>query len=677
MTDTAAAPSEGEALQKRGSWLVVASAALRRWLRELARDFGRASPGEQITQVYYAGKVIAGLAALGMVSAGVWLWIVHTAKETVIPSAYATYLGQNNSPADAQRALDRLPELSRQMDMLRALRPKWEIELAIKELNEGRPDRIVQLLHSAAEEAARQNEKRKSAERFRGAAVGTFAFDKRRALDELEKAVAVDPTFWQAWYDLGDVAAAAGETKRAEQAFWTALDLAGSTKAMPLDEIKIRIRLGDILIERGMPAAGLIKLDEALGAIKNALLASPKDTALLAEKANVLIRVGDYLAETSEEQALPRYTESLGILQMLASGEPSAQRQSDLAAAHVRIGNMLRKRGDIPSAEAAYNKAHTIARQIADSHPEEVSPLNIAFQKDLVISYGHLGKLFKEEGRREHALRSFEHAVSIAVRVADLDKQNVRWQRELALALNRVGDLRRELGKADEALASYGEANRILTKLSDQDETNSALQKHLVQSFIRIGDLGQERKDFAAASVAYEKAGAIIDRQGDPNSLDNQWRSRLVSVEGKRGEILRAQDDVTGARAKLERSLGLAKWLVTRGTRSMRSQREFILALNRMGDFLHDLKEQSAAIYHQQAADAARGVVVSGRAKVQWQLDLVAILSRLAKIGIDPHDNLKVVVEAYDRLDGKVVFTAQHKEERENARIQFAKLNQS
>jgi tetratricopeptide (TPR) repeat protein len=642
---------------------------VRLWFGTFLGNFWSASPDRQISQLYYVCGTIALLGG-GII----WLWTYSAQLPRLTFTIASQAMARDNSLEDARRGFDRLQRLAVE---LRDLRPKSskEINRALSDLDKGDRSTIERLLGEWAKEAANLNNHRETARAKRNLATVQFIYNKGWALDELESAVRIDSEYWDAWYDLGDVADAFGNTQRAQEAFRTALELAKFDSAQSLRQIKSLIRFSDMLRVRGVTAAGLISLDQAGTLIENELRRAPDDEAVLAARAEVSARKGEYFWEIGREtEGLKAFEESLAVALKLAERKSGdSLRQSDLVAAYVRAGNAFRKLGDIRAAEEAYGKAEVVARGNAITRNK--NPLVAEPQEDLATSYTHLGKLRYETGDHSGALKSFDAALAIVNDLIALDRENSEWQLDLAEILRRIGDIERDLGRTEAALRSYQQGKVIIQRLADQDPSNWRWQKELASSFARVGDIHIKASNQKDSLEAYNAAWAIIIKRVEIDG-NAKWRSRLVTVERKIGDVLLVGGDRQGAKARYERSLSIARSLVQKTPDSTRYQRDLVSVLDRNGHLRFDAGDHDVAIsYYREAAQRARKLLALSKPSVRWQLDLIVTLKRLADLGIERAENLAVIVSSYERLDRRDLLSPEYSKVFAEALEHFSKTN--
>jgi tetratricopeptide (TPR) repeat protein len=117
--------------------------------------------------------------------------------------------------------------------------------------------------------------------------------------------------------------------------------------------------------------------------------------------------------------------------------DKSAQRErySNL----VFVGNLyLNILGNVDKSLELYQQALTISEQIARQDPQ-----NSQAQRDLLVSYGKLGSLYKQLKQNQQALPFFNQALPIAEKLAE-DKFNQQAQQDLKW----VQDELKALGKS-------------------------------------------------------------------------------------------------------------------------------------------------------------------------------------------------------------------------------------
>lgn len=667
MTDTLTTPGEPNHPPKRQSRLIHATSIVRGWFRELLEEFRYASPGKQLAHTYYAGMVVIGIVGLPKAGSVVCAWAIpacdqakyDTSRDVAAPSQ------RPRSPDDFDRKTDqvildesRLREARAIEWLLNLLKQRPELREALETASNALylGERSKSLVDTVKDVAKRPGASPQDAAQYhRQLAAFTFNYSKAEALKELYRATRLDPHNWAAWYDYGNVAFALGRLADAEHALHHVVQRAGDNALL---QVRSRIRLGDVLVERGLPDQAFATYNQAEPLIDKELSRGTDNQAILLEKANLLTRRGElFRIQGKRDDAMQAFQKSLESLEKLAS-HPStdSRRQRDLVGTHIRIGNILRSRGETEAAEGAYRKAFDIVQPLAVRDPADK-----ALQQTLATTHDRLGTIAHVRHDWVGALMEFEQALAISKDLVKVDRQNMEWQRDLMAAYRRVGDTQRNFGKLDEAAYSYRAAHAVIEDVAQQGQLNPRWEKDRASCLVRIGDILLQGKDTDKALEKYRLASAILARITNINGLKTHWEDDRGRVEGKIADLLLDKKERIEARKAAQRALDIAKDLYRRDTLNVVWQHDLIVALNRQGDILHDEGNRDRAIAHyREAAANAHKLIANKHPAHQWSIDLIETLRRLIDSDVERPQNLDAIVSALEDLEKTAPLTLEY-----------------
>ncbi|MCJ7533612.1 MAG: toll/interleukin-1 receptor domain-containing protein [Anaerolineales bacterium] len=245
------------------------------------------------------------------------------------------------------------------------------------------------------------------------------------------------------------------------------------------------------------------------------------------------------LAQGDLVGALREFQEALGILERLASSDPSdVIWQRNLSVGHNKMGKVLQAQGDFAGALREYRAALTIRTRLASSDPSDAE-----LQWDVSASHNYLGMLLYEQDELAGALREFREALTIVESLAASDPSNLDWQKDLAAEHNNVGAVLLEQGNLAGALREFQEARPIVESLAASNPSNLDWQRELAGSHNNTGDVLLEQGNLAEALREFREALTIMQRlaASDPSNLD--WQRDLAMSQYNVDRVLRAQRD--------------------------------------------------------------------------------------------------------------------------------------
>ena len=114
--------------------------------------------------------------------------------------------------------------------------------------------------------------------------------------------------------------------------------------------------------------------------------------------------------------------------------------QGDAALVHTTLADALRE----------YDEAQRLALRLTAGDPG-----NTQWQRDLSVSYERLGDVAVAQGKLDDAARAYRDGLAIANKLAAGDPGNTQWQRDLSVSYNKLGDVAVAQGKLDDAARAY------------------------------------------------------------------------------------------------------------------------------------------------------------------------------------------------------------------------------
>ena len=106
-------------------------------------------------------------------------------------------------------------------------------------------------------------------------------------------------------------------------------------------------------------------------------------------------------------------------------------------------------------------------------------PGNPGWQRDLSVSFHHIGDVQQARGKLARALTSYQALPAIAERLAKANPSNADWQRDLAMSYGRVALIEMRQGVGDDALKRFRQGRAIIGQLIRRSPDNTTLPKDL------------------------------------------------------------------------------------------------------------------------------------------------------------------------------------------------------
>jgi WD40 repeat protein/tetratricopeptide (TPR) repeat protein len=172
-------------------------------------------------------------------------------------------------------------------------------------------------------------------------------------------------------------------------------------------------------------------LDGLQEVARTAKTASQKDYNVAAAH----VEIGDIFLEAGgvgqgewTREAQGHYQAGHEIFQKLAAADPGSAAQRDLAVSYDRLGDVSLRRGDVRAARGAHQKALDIRQKLAAADPGSATA-----QRDLFVSYTNLGRFYEQALDFHRAADNYGRSLSILRRLDEQgnfkDRPEVaRWQ---------------------------------------------------------------------------------------------------------------------------------------------------------------------------------------------------------------------------------------------------------
>ena len=302
-------------------------------------------------------------------------------------------------------------------------------------------------------------------------------------------------------------------------------------------------------------------------------------------------------------------------------------RLSVTARAHCFLGDVLKTKGNLADALAAFREGFSILQKLA-----EQDATNVGWQRDLAGAHIRVGGIYQAQGKLDDALTAYREDLRISQKLAEQDATNAGWQRELAGAHSRVGSIYETQGNMDDALTAYLEGFRIMQKLAEQDATNADWQRDLAVSHSRVGDIykAQGRRDDALA--AFREYLRISQKLSEQDATNVGWQRELAAAHNRVGGIYKAQDKLDDALAAFREYLRISQKLAEQDATNADWQRELAASHHCLGVVLQQKGEVGKAqSSFRWAVKTMERAAAMSPGNVGWQRDLANFKNWLRK----------------------------------------------
>ena len=338
-----------------------------------------------------------------------------------------------------------------------------------------------------------------------------------------------------AWFVLGDVKWAAGQSIDAEQAYQQAKRilherLLATQPDSPrwLRDLAIaHSKLGDVRMAQGQLDAAAQAFSEDLVISTRLVALDPANTGWLRDLAAAHSRLGDVRMKQGQLDAAAQiFSEGLAICTRLVALDPANTNWlRDLAVAHGWLGDVRMEQGQLDAAAQAFTKYHAILARLA-----ALDPANTGWLRDLAVAHSRLGDVRMAQGQLDAAAQAFSEYHAIFSQLVALDPVNTSWLRELAVAHSKLGDVRMVQGQLDAAAQAFSEGMGIRTRLVALDPTNSSWQYDLAITLFKLGQCYFYTGKPKAGVLLLRKAESQLSQLVQQSPDHAEWRASLQSV---------------------------------------------------------------------------------------------------------------------------------------------------
>jgi tetratricopeptide (TPR) repeat protein len=357
---------------------------------------------------------------------------------------------------------------------------------------------------------------------------------------------------------LGDVLAGTGKTKQALGVYAAgvaiARRLAESPGVLPVwrrDLAVALVKLGDAERRLGRLDAALKAYEDAHDAIVQAAASMPGARGWQEDLSVSNERIGDVRLERGEaDAALASYQAKANVARELAAAAHGEKRHHrDLALGHRKIASALLALGRADEALTALAAAKAALATLGGAH-------------ELAQVSAQIGDVLKSRGPVAPALAAFKDAETVLARLLEQQPHRLDLQREVAAARDRIGDLSMQLGQLEDAMAALRSSLAARQRLAKLEPDNGPAAREVAVTLGKIGDVLVYQQRPAEALPTFRSQLEMSKRLADAEP-DNAIRKHDVAIAWERiGRASYMTGDRAAARDGFERSLGIYEGLL-------------------------------------------------------------------------------------------------------------------
>jgi eukaryotic-like serine/threonine-protein kinase len=306
------------------------------------------------------------------------------------------------------------------------------------------------------------------------------------------------------------------------------------------------LRMGRIFVELGHADSGRTEFNAALDVYRKLVSAEPENPQLkynfsraLSRAAGNSLLLGDYAS--AEKQA----REALDLRLAEFAVRPTAGMARNLVAAHLQMGDVLRDQQRTEQADAEYQRALSLQRQLVMKANAKDRPGMEVALRTICARLGELYLLWKKDNQR--AGEYFEQALAIAQAAADAPEASKSTRENLASTLSRLGMVKRREGEREAAASYFSKSLAMWQQLAAEEDPEVLLaQSEWALALGRAGEqaaAARQAEQLEKLSPDYARnlynvaccyalcAGAVSESSsaGDPDARMQSLRDEYVA----------------------------------------------------------------------------------------------------------------------------------------------------
>jgi tetratricopeptide (TPR) repeat protein len=335
-------------------------------------------------------------------------------------------------------------------------------------------------------------------------------------------------------------------------------------------------------------------------------------------------------AAKNDVEAVDRYTKAGKIRTEVArslldaarttfAGLPSAHEGAETTRVRIHLFSALAETylafGDLKSAREAAETERTLSEPLAQSSPEGLH--------DLADSHNKLGEVLKRQGDLANALQEYGKGLAAMKEAAAKSPANDQWLRDIAENHRKIADVLEDRSNLARALEEQQESVRILTQLTAKDPDNGTWRHDLAESHRDIGWALKARGDRANAAKELQSAIKIMAELTRKEQDNDAWQWMLAICQGDLGEVLEDQGQLSDARELFQNSLTILNQLVTKDPDNSQWRHDLAVIHNKIGSLRYDENDLDAALSEaKKTVEILADLVKRDPLNVFWQREL-------------------------------------------------------
>ena len=266
----------------------------------------------------------------------------------------------------------------------------------------------------------------------------------------------------------------------------------------------------------------------------------PDNDKLRNEIAASHVRIGDILKNTGDVSgALDEYQQAIDIREGLPETDAF---QRLLSFALNTAGDMLVKMSELSKAREYYDRSLVISKKlVANNSGSDL------LQRALSVAYGKVAKVFGETGDHKAALRRYREQLRIREALLQRNPSSARYRRDVAVAHLFIGFANVDLEQPGDALPHFVHFRDASQQGADANPKDLRTKRDLGAACEYVGRAQTHMGDLAAAATSLDRGQSIIIALSEQNPNTTSYQEFVASSYEARGLLAMREDDTTAA----------------------------------------------------------------------------------------------------------------------------------
>ncbi len=267
------------------------------------------------------------------------------------------------------------------------------------------------------------------------------------------------------------------------------------------------------------------------------------DPGLRADLAAAHVRVGEIIDQIgSKDDALKAFQTALGMYESLDGAAPSLSNRSyrvGQARCHLRTAMIQAEHGEAERSLSSYERSIALLEELNRDRPGEPQ-----CRADLALAHHYMARILMKQGSAEGAMRHQRAAIDLRKSLAEAFPKQVSYRIDLSLSLSNLGNVLARAGQNAEALDAVSEANSIQRSLVREHPEDPQLQATLALSTRGLAILLNTLGRWKESRPLYVEPVDIMDRLVAQNPAVTEFRRMLATAASELGQLLIDHDEI-------------------------------------------------------------------------------------------------------------------------------------